>query len=180
MDNGTAGSPLIGAGVNGISMTDLAESLGVSSDAMIAIGYSGLSILIFFCVCVVVVFSPFFFRYRRLKSDMVVGGTNSLVLSAACHVPRISSTAALRDGNGETAEIRPYLEPGGSEDGDYDYGYKEYLAEVARGNVRWGAMPLPPDLVEKIEVDNDEPVMHLGFGREEHDVQPPQTGVLYA
>ena len=57
---------------------------------------------------------------------------------------------------------------------------KEYLREVARGKVRWGAMPLPLDIAAKIVVEDDEPVMHLGFGTEDHDVQAPQTGMLYA
>lgn len=150
----------------------LAKSMGVSADASIAIGCSALSLLIFFCVSTAVAISPFLFRYRKLKGDMVVGGTNSLVLSAACHVPRLSN--APRDRNDETAETRSCLESGSSDEDN-----QEYLAEVARGNVRWGAMPLPPDLAEKMEVNN-EPVMHLGFGTEEHGVQAPQTGVLYA
>ena len=83
---------MIGAGSEGKTVQarpDLAESMGVPSDAVIAISYSGLSILIFFCVGLVVALSPLFFKYRKLQNDMVVGGTNSLVLSAACHVPRV-------------------------------------------------------------------------------------------
>lgn len=156
---------------------DLAESMGVSSDAVIAVGYSGLSILICFYVGIFVATSPIFFGCRKLKSDMVVGATNSLVLSAACHVPRISSAAVLRDMNDETVEIGSNIVSGRSEEDDNTN--KNYLAEVARGNVRWGAMLLPPDLAEEIKVNN-EPVMHLGFGTEEHDIQAPQTGVLYA
>jgi hypothetical protein len=57
---------------------------------------------------------------------------------------------------------------------------EQYLVEVARGKVRWGAMSLPPDLATKVKTDDDEPVMHLGFGTEEHNVQAPQTGTLYA
>lgn len=155
--------------------------MGVSPGAAIAIGYSGLSLLIFFCLCLVVVMSPFFFRYRKLKGNMVVGGTNSLVLSAACHVPQVSSAAALRNKNNGTAEILAHLDLGSSDGDDCNHDdYKEYLAEVARSNLRWGAMALPADLAEKMEVDNDEPVMHLGFGTEDHDIQAPQTGVLYA
>jgi hypothetical protein len=57
---------------------------------------------------------------------------------------------------------------------------KQYLIEVARGKVRWGAMSLPFDPAAKVKADDDEPVMHLGFGTEEHNVQGPQTGTLYA
>ncbi|KAF7525639.1 hypothetical protein G7054_g11020 [Neopestalotiopsis clavispora] len=167
-----------GTGLDDVSpRPDLAESMGVSSDAVIAVGYSGLSILICFCVGIFVATCPIIFGCRKLKSDMVVGATNSLVISAACHVPRISSAAVSRDINDEVVEIGSSLVSGRSdEDGNSN---KNYLAQVARGNVRWGAMLLPPDLAEEIEVHN-EPVMHLGFGTEEHDIQAPQAGVLYA
>ncbi|KAF3026634.1 hypothetical protein E8E14_014475 [Neopestalotiopsis sp. 37M] len=56
----------------------------------------------------------------------------------------------------------------------------QYLIEVARGKVRWGAMSLPQDLAAKVKASDDEPVMHLGFGTEEHNVRAPQTGTLYA
>jgi hypothetical protein len=68
--------------------------MGVAWDATIAMGYSPLSLVVSFCVLLVFVVSPLIFRTRKLKNDMVVGGTNSLVLSAACHVPNMSRTSS--------------------------------------------------------------------------------------
>ncbi|KAF7532875.1 hypothetical protein G7054_g7579 [Neopestalotiopsis clavispora] len=150
---------------------DLAKDMGVAWDAMITVGTSPLSTVILFGLGIVFILSPLFFRTRKLKNDMVVGGTNSLVISSACHVPNMSRASSM------------WLSPFNSTEEIYTNGVDEeeqYLVEVARGKVRWGAMSLPPDLATKVKTDDDEPVMHLGFGTEEHNVQAPQTGTLYA
>lgn len=56
---------------------------------------------------------------------------------------------------------------------------EEYLKSLATGKLRWGAMSLPQASFGEILAESDEPVMHLGFGGEEHKVQAPQTGALY-
>ncbi|TLD22192.1 hypothetical protein PspLS_08162 [Pyricularia sp. CBS 133598] len=149
------------------SLHGLNTYLGVSEEAAIAVGFSSQSILItFLCGCIIAL-SPLIFRRRKLKSQMVLGGTNSLVISAACHVPvpsqrfaPDSDTAIPRDPNPET-----------------------YLKEVAQGEVRWGAMPLPPDLIQEMEgmelQEGDEPIMHLGFAGPDHVVEEPKNGNLY-
>jgi hypothetical protein len=82
-----------GAGSDGknVSRPDLASYMGVSPDAAISMSYSGLSMLIFFCVSCVFTLSPIAFSFFKLKNDMVMGATNSLVLSAACHITSVPS-----------------------------------------------------------------------------------------
>jgi hypothetical protein len=63
----------------------LASEFGVSEEAAIAIGYSPPAILVVFIVAVVVSVIPVAWSLRKVKGDMVNGGTNSLVISAACH-----------------------------------------------------------------------------------------------
>ncbi|KAI1848060.1 hypothetical protein JX266_006173 [Neoarthrinium moseri] len=58
-------------------------------------------------------------------------------------------------------------------------GDKDHLKELARGKLRWGAMPLPRELAAKIQVEANESVMHLSLGGEINDVQAPKSGVLY-
>ena len=57
---------------------------------------------------------------------------------------------------------------------------KEYLIALSRRPLRWGVTSLPTDLARELSTGYDEPVMHLSFGSEEHDVGEPQVGALYA
>ncbi|KAK8069262.1 hypothetical protein PG994_005878 [Apiospora phragmitis] len=70
------------------------SSFGVSESATVMTGVTSEALLATFIVSCVVVISPLLFRFRTLKSQMVIGGTNSLVLSAACHVPRPLRTSS--------------------------------------------------------------------------------------
>ncbi|KAI1370773.1 hypothetical protein F4677DRAFT_457612 [Hypoxylon crocopeplum] len=56
----------------------------------IAVGYSGYSLLVMLVVSCVLVPIPVFFALKKLPSNMVNIGSNSLALSAACHVSRLS------------------------------------------------------------------------------------------
>ncbi|KAK8131083.1 hypothetical protein PG984_007521 [Apiospora sp. TS-2023a] len=138
---------------------------GVSETAAFTLGCSSTGILSTCIVGFSFAISPLLFRCRRLKSKMVLGGTNSLVLSAACHVPRPPRTS------GETA-----TSPDTSSELVQDDA--EYLREVSRGKVRWGAMELPAYMAEQLAVDGDEPVFHLGFAGEDHHVREPRNGEL--
>lgn len=54
------------------------------------------------------------------------------------------------------------------------------LRDLTLGKVRWGAMALSPDIEDVSDLDGLQgPVLHLGFGSQEDDVQTPQEGHLY-
>lgn len=90
--------PTIGNDMNadGLAGTDLSWSINrrlsedfrLPEDTFVGAGYSDMSMLILLIIGAAFVSSPALVMGRRLKSEMVSGGTNSLVLSAACHVPR--------------------------------------------------------------------------------------------
>ncbi|KAK8133474.1 hypothetical protein PG984_005486 [Apiospora sp. TS-2023a] len=173
----------------------LLNDFGLSEGTFVAAGYSDLSILILLICGTVFVTSPLWFKGIKLKSDMVFGGTNSLVLSAACHVPKvprhpeearpIATPTPIQDeqllGNGMSTVELPLVESVPVQPNkafvEVD---REYLVAVSRRPLRWGVTSLPDDLVRDVSVDDDEPVMHLSFGTEDHDVQEPQVGALYA
>lgn len=195
-----------------------------------AVGVSGSAILTLFVISSVLCISLALFSFRKVPGDMVSGGTNSLVISAACHVPAISmgnrplsarqSETASRSGSfksPETSSISlcrqglsiegvdivpegprsPYHfslkgEPsslfGQQQEAEEDEQQllsgvvaedeeKALLEEVATSKIRWGAIPANPGILEGIVTE--EAVLHLGFGTEDHNVQPPCDGRLY-
>ncbi|KAK6850939.1 hypothetical protein PG987_000573 [Apiospora arundinis] len=147
------------------------SSIGVSEDASVVLGVSGVAMVITFVISFVFAISPLVFRCRRLRYQMVVGGTNSLVLSAACHVPGpLSQSSAHVDANSPEADASAM-------DSQTD---AEYLEEISRGKLRWGAMTLPASMAERLGIEqSEEQVMHLGFASEDHHVHQPKKGELY-
>ncbi|KAK8085184.1 hypothetical protein PG997_006455 [Apiospora hydei] len=138
------------------------SSIGVSENAAVTVGVSAMAMMIALVVSSVFAISLLFFRCRRLKTSMIRGGTNSLVLSAACHVP---------------TPLRVSSDDASSMDGQDD---AEYLKEVSRGKLRWGAMVLPPSLAGKVAAQEDgEPIMHLGFASEEYRVRQPRKWEIF-
>lgn len=206
------------------------------------VGVSGTALLILLVVSGTVCFLPLLFSLRKARGDMVARGTDTLVISAACHVQpvlargtprahwtlgdrRLSSASAgpatdIGDAPGSSNRISTFNssaetdftpdEPlsmaghlrtrtskrtrqnigGGIMDDEeqllsHEMNYREkasgpdfeFLEQVARSPVRWGAVQANWDLSEGL--DTDERVMHLGFGTEEHDVKTPEAGQLY-
>lgn len=47
------------------------------------------------------------------------------------------------------------------------------LQGIAKSKVKWGAVPARPDILEGLLSDDGEVVLHLGFGAEEDNVEPP-------
>lgn len=58
---------------------------GVYDNPSINIGFSATAILIMLILSLVFISLPVIFSLRKAPADMVAGGSNSLVLSAACH-----------------------------------------------------------------------------------------------
>ena len=200
-----------------------------------AVVVSGSAILILFVIVTALCISLALFSLRKVPGDMVSGGTNSLVLSAACHVPAIlrrnrsqsarqsrlanRSNITERSKNADVslasgyqrvtsfqgAEVgseglqplyESYVSPEAETPSTFgqqdEVGEDELqllssavegddelalLEKVAMSKVRWGAIPADPDILEGL--DTDEVVLHLGFGTEEHRVEPPCEGRLY-
>ncbi|KAG6362579.1 hypothetical protein INS49_007671 [Diaporthe citri] len=211
----------------------MAAGFGVSDDSYIAVGVSGSAILALFVISSVLCISLALFSLRKLSGDMVSGGTNSLVMSAACHVPAIAmrskplsarrsepasrSNVTLRSTSTGASSISSYQQVPSIEGVDivpegplspYHFSAKSepsskfgqqqeakedeeqllsgvvagdeettLLEEVATSRIRWGAIPANPGILEGVVTD--EVVLHLGFGTEDHNVQPPCEGRLY-
>lgn len=211
----------------------IATGFGVSDDSYIAVGVSGSAILALFVLSSVLCIALALFSLRKMSGDMVSGGTNSLVMSAACHVPAIAtrgkspsartseaasrSSVTLRSASLGASSISscqqvpsiegvdivpdgalsPYhfsgkTEPsvtfGKQQEAEDDEQQllsgavaqdeeKDLLEEVATSRIRWGAIPASPSILDGL--DTDEVVLHLGFGTEDHNVQPPCDGHLY-
>ncbi|CAJ2514200.1 Uu.00g023190.m01.CDS01 [Anthostomella pinea] len=66
---------------------------GLSDDAFIGIGYSTVAILIVLIVYNVLALIPLVLCWFRMKGPMVLGGFNSLVISAACHFSPVPAEA---------------------------------------------------------------------------------------
>ncbi|KAI0896657.1 hypothetical protein F4806DRAFT_508490 [Annulohypoxylon nitens] len=60
------------------------------TNTAIAVGYSGYSLLGLMIISCVLIVVPFFLSWKRLPSNMVNIGSNSLALSAACHASILS------------------------------------------------------------------------------------------
>ncbi|ETS78796.1 hypothetical protein PFICI_08649 [Pestalotiopsis fici W106-1] len=184
-------------------------NLGVSADAMVALGYSPPAIVVVFIVSVVMSIFPMAWSLRKVKGDMVSGGTNSLVISAACHaaVPSVASSAchkrrtsrdrnSPKDGDCEGSkndfladDEEEYTKGGGR--GGRGGGEEEEeewqenreaaaLLQLSRSKIKWGSVPLPSELASYMVTEGDEPVRHLTFGGLDQDVQQPLNGELYA
>lgn len=187
------------------SSTAPPTGLGLSDDAYIGIGFSSLAILTVFILACVLVPVPIALCIPRIDGDMVIGGSNSRVISAACHAPPSSATPAPPPSAGEeeprsdpgsggdSIELDSLLTAGsdGGKDGADD-AFEEYrlgLVRLSRGKVRWGVVPAPESFGQfyagmgrgEGEGEGGQvEVGHLSFGAREHDVQPPVAGKLYA
>ncbi|KAI0099440.1 hypothetical protein F4814DRAFT_442966 [Daldinia grandis] len=81
--------------IGGYFSTDMFLS-GIAADpslppsTAIALGYSGYSLLVMLVVSCFLILLPAILSIKRLPSNMVIIGSNSLALSAACHVSSLS------------------------------------------------------------------------------------------
>ncbi|KAI1395263.1 hypothetical protein F4819DRAFT_478975 [Hypoxylon fuscum] len=125
---------------------------------------------------------PLLFSLRQLQGNMVAGGSNSLVLSAACHcyVPCPTRSEASSSQNGGSTDDIHNLEDEHSESVAEDTeDWEQKLQELSRSKLKWGAMLLPDHLAEATNDGSGRQVMHLGFGGESHDVTSPIEGEWY-
>ncbi|GAW10680.1 hypothetical protein ANO14919_000150 [Xylariales sp. No.14919] len=117
-----------------------------------------------------------------MKGDMVAGGWNSLVISAACHLPNIEKGQTEQDPADETDNLmREGTETGYPEVSialGEDEGNLDKSLHLSQRKLRWGGTEVPSRLTESISSE-ERAVFHLGFGGEEHNISEPKDGQYY-
>ncbi|KAI3330772.1 hypothetical protein F4824DRAFT_330161, partial [Ustulina deusta] len=160
---------------------------GVSGPSLIAIGYSPPATLALLIVVFLLFPLPFFFSQTKVKGAMVNGGTNSLVISAACHSyisPRERnqqpSTFFPEDGTQHIPNSRRTTEEDlRSTTNDKIDDLKERLRKLAQSPLKWGTMPIPGHVHDTADSEDMEGVLHLGFGDEATVEDHPKEGQRY-
>ena len=77
----------------------------LSDDAYVGIGYSTITLLILLVASIVLPIIPPMLGSKSLRSKMPLARSNSMVISAACHVPILGSTKSL-----SRAQAKPGLD----------------------------------------------------------------------
>lgn len=68
-------------------LIDMTATTGLSIDAFVGVGYSIVMVLALLVAAVVLPAIPLILASRQAKGTMPCGGSDSLILSAACHIP---------------------------------------------------------------------------------------------
>ncbi|KAI0438838.1 hypothetical protein F4803DRAFT_569172 [Xylaria telfairii] len=164
-------------------LTGFSDAFSVSDRSLIEIGFSPLFFLLLFLASFsFIIFPPVFLGLFKIKGNMVAGGWNSLVVSAACHVPDIldgREEQPLANENDlysrertRTDDAEVSISPEG---GEADF---KRLLDLTRRKLRWGAMELSKRPAESI-LHEGGVLFYLGFGGEEHDISEPKDGHYY-
>ncbi|KAF5558951.1 hypothetical protein FMEXI_146 [Fusarium mexicanum] len=122
--------------------------------------FSSVAILIGFSISVVIALSPMILAKRELPGQMVLGGSNSKVISAACHCIPFSPSNTTEKAGTAIAHILDISESGGGP-----------LDLMATMKLRWGEVPT---------TNADSEIGHLAFGVEEQEVTEPTEGKHYS
>lgn len=185
------------------SLTGIDARFRVSQGSFISLGYSPSALLALFITSSIAFCLPVFLGFRKLKGDMVAGGSNSLVMSAACHVPYRSimqqnpadTGNSLRGSSKHTRTLisaitksivlnnnrhfAPYHHITAPLTTDEANTSPELLRELAENKLRWGATFMSQDLVESTWINDGQERLQLGFGGREHDIREPEDGHYY-
>ncbi|KAF4458711.1 hypothetical protein FALBO_14546 [Fusarium albosuccineum] len=121
--------------------------------------YSTVAIVIAFLVSLFLAFSPPALATFRLPGKMVLGGSNSKVISAACHGIPMASACETPESTMATVHLL--------KDTERDV---NILSEMATRRLRWGQVL---DGSKGVETG------HLAFGVEEQGIVEPTDGKLY-
>jgi hypothetical protein len=150
------------------------QGSNLSPDAIVAISYSAPAILTAFILGITASLVPILLALRREKSGMISGGSNSLVLSAACHAfvnAELHAEASSETGDQDQEEDESQALSDGSRG-------VTPLQALAQQRLRWGVVPMPPDLAD-ILGDRRDDVEHLSFGNDEQSCVPPREDGWY-
>ncbi|KAI0847467.1 hypothetical protein F5Y00DRAFT_271216 [Daldinia vernicosa] len=80
----------------GLFLSGIKADPSLPPNTAIALGYSGYSLLVMLVVSCFLILLPAILSIKKLPSNMVIIGSNSLALSAACHVSSLSHAVASR------------------------------------------------------------------------------------
>ncbi|KAJ3575418.1 hypothetical protein NPX13_g4044 [Xylaria arbuscula] len=157
----------------------LEDLFSVAEGSLVAIGYSPLFFLILFILSLTLVILPLtLLGFYKQRGDMVAGGWNSLVLSAACHVPTVVNEEH-GSGSGSQGIHEHESSTSDSISADEDNADEDALLALTRREVRWGAMVLQVEIASVIPTEDGHTVLHLGLGGEDHNIGSPVEGEFY-
>ncbi|KAH6877091.1 hypothetical protein B0T10DRAFT_552213 [Thelonectria olida] len=161
--------------------------MGFSGYGFVAMGYSTTAIVASIAVFAAVICVPLVFSAKRMPSNMVIVGSNSLAIAAACH----GSVVSKAKDSGQVAEagqVSSYSTVPGSDDNlvlspneAKESASTSMLASVAESKVKWGIVAMPLEFYQDLNNDIEAPgIQHLSFGVEANNVTAPVPGGWYA
>lgn len=169
------------------------NNMGLSDHGFVGLGYSPVALLAFIVVFAIAMCVPLILGLRRLPGDMVVVGSNSFAMAAACHGSTISkvktdipeeteydaATSSNESGNLIVEEIAM------SRLQEHDQPDRKnqdlVLSKLAESKLKWGVVTMPAEFYEEFKEDMEvDTVEHLSFGVKEDDVRKPIYGKWYA
>lgn len=182
---------------------------GLDQDAYVGVGYSTFMLLILLILIVILIPLPLLWASRKARGQMPNGGSNTLVIAAACHVPLVEA-APVTDSEchdaGSSAETSYQMVPVS----DVDQSRSSQRDEEAVTQTMEGAMALLEDnathdygrdkgseyltkvsegpirwgevktgILFEEQEADSEACGHLSFGSKDHDVKVPMEGKFY-
>lgn len=168
------------------------NKMGFSVYGFVATGHSSTAIATRIGVFVVLVSVPLALSATKMSSSMVIVGTNSLTIAAACHSSTASKVTVY--GLEERFRMSRYTtlsQGSGSEDNlavstniemeEIGAG-KAVLDCLAETRVKWSVVEMPVDFYKDLANDDVGPsaIKHLGFGAEADNVSSPVSKEWYA
>ncbi|ENH74955.1 hypothetical protein FOC1_g10002500 [Fusarium oxysporum f. sp. cubense race 1] len=167
------------------SPTTSANSMGLSGFGFIAVGYSTIAIMVAIVVFAVVICVPLLLSMRRLPGDMVIVGSNSLAIAAACHASKaskvdISDCSVKTDTSGRETDMELTVHPHHREEEGDDRRTLSVYARIAESKVKWGVVRMEDSFYNELkdEVDVNE-IGHLSFGVQDDAVGKPEFQKWY-
>ncbi|KAM0553267.1 hypothetical protein ACHAPJ_007557 [Fusarium lateritium] len=169
----------------GASETTTGDSIKLDDIAFIAIGYSTVAGLIAVIVFAVILCIPLLLSLRKLPGDMVVVGSNSLAIAAACHVSKSSGPSPSgyvpERGDSENAagvELTTFTR--GKRKQECDSLVSSVHATIVERKIKWGEVRMEDSFYHELEDETGiNGIRHLSFGTEEDRVETPRQREWY-
>ncbi|KAF4959278.1 hypothetical protein FSARC_10794 [Fusarium sarcochroum] len=167
------------------TVTSGGGSINLDDISFIAIGYSTVAGLIAVIAFAVILCIPLLLSLRKLPGDMVVVGSNSLAIAAACHVSKrctpSSSSCVLERGAPESApdiELTTFARDKTKQ--ECDSLVSSVHAPIAQRKVKWGVVRMEDAFYRQLEGEAGiNGIKHLSFGTEEDRVETPRPREWY-
>ncbi|KAI0906787.1 hypothetical protein F4823DRAFT_626801 [Ustulina deusta] len=157
------------------------------TDSVVLVGYSPPALLTLMIAAIILaLIPPIWSMCKRLPPNIVIPGCNSLALSAACHVSRLSHTVEKADNPDDTRLTAPvafslqhFGKQSSIDDAELEKSDESHFEKVAQSKLSWGVIHMPPEWYTQNGYDPAS-VGHLGFGTVEDGVAAPLWEHLYA